>query len=96
MPCLRPDAAVIARRYPHALVRRGDRPSGAYRLRTAYPGRGAVGAAAWYYDPTNWRLLPPELEVHYRLAVAELEQLRVAGMDATSQVLELWARGARR
>lgn len=93
VPCMRADASLLARRYPHAIVRRGDRPSGAYRPRSAYPGRGAVPSAAWYYDPLHWRALPTDLYGHYLDAVSLLEQLGKAGADHTAIVLEFWSRG---
>lgn len=93
VPCMRADAASLARRYPHTIIRRGDRPSGAYRLRSAYPGRGAVPSAAWYYDPLHWKDLPAEVYPHYLDAVMLLHDLGAKGSDLTAIVLEFWSRG---
>lgn len=93
VPCMRADASHLARRHPHAVIRRGDRPSGAYRPRSAYPGRGAVPAAAYYYDPIGWKDLPPDVYPFYLDAVTLLQELGQKGCDATAIVLEFWGRG---
>jgi len=96
VPAMRSDAASLARQYPNALVRRGDRPSGAYRPRTIYAGRGAVPSAAWYYDPLAWHTLPSDAVLHYLEAVRQLEEAKREGLDDAEIILAFWSRGVSR